>query len=115
MAFPKKDSRKIVVHTVCYRWMIGPNDGYNTFYAQKEYGNGQKIVVHFKTDIHTYWINFPDVKKQNLLILTPKDASDIILQALEMGWNPHEKSPPIVFDWMNKELIKRPVATRQSH
>ena len=31
MALPKKNSRTIVIDDIKYRWLVGPNDGYNVF------------------------------------------------------------------------------------
>jgi len=36
MALPKKKSRLITIDGVTYRWLVGPNDGYNIFVAEKE-------------------------------------------------------------------------------
>lgn len=107
MAIPKKKSRIIHIDQVEYRWIVGPNDGYNLFYAEKEGTKGRMITIFFDTDINEFWVEFPFVDKLNLKILKPKDAEFIIRQALKMGWNPDEKGIPIIFDWKENELIKR--------
>ncbi len=107
MALPKKKSRIINIDGIQYRWLVGPNDGYNVFVAEKENFKGQKIEVYFDTDINSYWVEFPNVEGLNLKILKPKDAESIIKQALKDGWNPEKKGSPIVFDLKNNKIIKR--------
>lgn len=107
MALPKKKSRTILIDSIKYRWLVGPNDGYNVFVAQKEGVNGRIIEVYFATDIDSYWIEFPNVDNLNLKIIKPKDSETIIRQALELGWNPEEKGNPIVYDLINNKLLKR--------
>jgi len=84
---PKKKSRTISIDVIKYRWLVGPNDGYNVFVAQKEGANGRIIEVYFQTDINAYWIEFPNVDNLNLKIIMPKDSETIIRQALQLGWN----------------------------
>jgi len=107
MALPKKKSRIINIDNTQYRWLVGPNDGYNVFVAEKENVKGQKIEVYFDTDINAYWVEFPNVDGLNLKILKPKDAELIIRQALKDGWHPESKRSPIVFDLKNEKIIKR--------
>jgi hypothetical protein len=107
MAIPKKKSRIITIDDIQYRWIVGPNDGYNVFVAEKENVKGCKIEVFFETDINSYWVEFPNVESLNLKILKPKDAETIIQQAIKMGWNPDEKGAPFIFDWIEEKLIKR--------
>jgi len=113
MALPKKKSRIINIDGVQYRWLVGLNDGYNVFVAEKEHHKGQKIEVYFDTDINKYWLEFPNVENLNLKILKPKDAELIIRQALIDGWNPEEKGRPLMFDWKNDEIIRRERQKRQ--
>lgn len=56
MAFPKKKSRRIIVDNMPYRCVVGPNDGYNFFYAhidQEEHG--RIIEVLFPIEINKLW------------------------------------------------------------
>lgn len=108
MALPKKKSRIINIDGNQYRWLVGPNDGYNVFVAEKEGVAGQKIEVYFDTEIDKYWTEFPNISGLNLKILKPKDAAFIIRQALEQGWEPEKKGSPVVFDWKNDIVTKRP-------
>lgn len=107
MALPKKNSRLINIDSVQYRWMVGPNDDYNVFYAEKEGLDGQKIEAFFNTYINSSWPKFPTANDMRLKILKPKDAASIIRQALEQGWEPEKKGVTIVFDWKDDNIIKR--------
>jgi hypothetical protein len=69
MALPKKKSRTISIDNIIYRWLVGPNDGYNVFVAQKEGVEGRIIEVLFDTDINSLWIEFPNVDHLNLKII----------------------------------------------
>lgn len=94
MAFPKKKSRRIIVDNMPYRCVVGPNDGYNFFYAhidQEEHG--RIIEVLFPIEINKLWVSFPNTSDLNLFILKPKDFERIIRQALSLGWDPLEKAP----------------------
>lgn len=107
MALPKKKSRIILIDNVKYRWLVGPNGGYNVFVAQKEGVSGRIIEVYFNTDINSYWAEFPNVDKLNLKIIKPKDSETIIRQALELGWNPEQKGTPLVYNFIDNRIIKR--------
>ncbi len=107
MTLPKKKSRILTVDNVQYRCVIGPNDGYNVFYAEIEDENkGCIIEVYFDTEINKFWIEFPYVSNLNLKILKPKDFEIIIRQALVNGWNPKEKGQNLRFDFVDNTLIK---------
>lgn len=107
MALPKKKSRLITIDDQQYRWLVGPNDGYNVFVAEKEAVKGRKIEVYFATEINKFCVEFSYTDKLNLKILKPKDAAFIIRQALILGWNPEEKGNPIRFDWVGEEVVKK--------
>ncbi|KYG85479.1 hypothetical protein AWW67_15225 [Roseivirga seohaensis] len=107
MTLSKKHSRAIVIDDCRFKWLVSPNDGHNVFVAEKEDIKGQKIEVHFNTDINSFWVEFPNVVNLNLKVLKPKDAESIIRQALNDGWNPERKGTPMVFDWENDTIIRR--------
>jgi len=107
MALPKKKSRTILIDSIKYRWLVGPNDRYNVFIAQKEEGNGRVIEVYFATDINSYWVEFPNVENLDLKIIKPKESETIIRQALQLGWNPEQKGNPLVFDLSDNKVVKR--------
>lgn len=107
MALPKKKSRLITIDAHQFRWLVGPNDGYNVFVAQKEEVNGQKIEVYFETEINKVWTEFPHIQNMNLKILKPKDAESIIRQAIQLGWYPDAHGRPLVFDLKGDALIPR--------
>jgi hypothetical protein len=110
MALPKKKSRPITIDGVTYRWLVGPNDGYNVFVAEKEETKKSRIEVYFETDINKFWVEFPYVEGLNLKIIKPKDAEIIIRQALESGWDPDVKGAPGVYDFKEDKLIKRKIS-----
>ncbi len=112
MALPKKKSRIITIDGIKYRWLVGPNDGYNVFVAQKEGVDGRIIEVYFKTDISALWVEFPNVDHLNLKVINPKDSETIIRQALQLGWDPEEKGNPVVYDLIDDKLQKRKNAIR---
>lgn len=107
MALPKKKSRTILIDNIKYRWLVGPNDGYNIFIAQKEGVSGRIIEVYFDTDINSYWVEFPNVDNLNVRIIKPKDAETIIRQALVLGRNSEECGKPLAYDLIDNKLIKR--------
>ena len=111
MALPKKKSRTILIDNIKYLWLVGPNDGYNVFVAQKEGTSGRIIEVYFATDINSYWVEFPNVENLNLKIIKPKDSETIIRQALQLGWNPEQKGNPLVYDLIDNKLVKRQKAS----
>lgn len=106
MALPKKKSRVISIDGEKYRWLVGPNDGFNVFVAQKEGIEGRIIEVQFDTEINAYWVEFPNVGNLNLKIIKPKDSEAIIRQALQSGWNPEEKGKPIRYKLLNDTLLR---------
>jgi hypothetical protein len=97
MALPKNKSRIITIDGVKYRFMIGPNDGFNIFYAQNDITNGSKIMVYFDTDIDSFWLNFPGVDDLNLKNLKPKEAESVIRQAIKLGWNSEERGKTLIY------------------
>ncbi len=105
MSFPKNKKRLIQIDDTKYCWLVGPNDGYNVFFAQKDNSNGRKIMVFFETYSNTISSEFPKVK--DLVIIKPKEAETIIRQAIQIGWNPEEKGNDIVYDLVNNKIIER--------
>ena|ERR1700759_1757731 len=105
MALPKKKSRTISIDGIKYRWLVGPNDGFNIFVAQKEGVDGRIIEVYF--NMYTNDVESPDIDNLSLKIIKPKDSETMIRQALQLGWNPEEKGSPIVYDLINETLLKR--------
>jgi hypothetical protein len=49
-------------------------------------------------------VEFPNVDDLNLKVITPKDAGSIISQALDSGWTPSDKGPPLRFEFKNEKL-----------
>jgi hypothetical protein len=107
MALPKKKARIITVDRIQYNWLVGPNDGFNLFVAQKLGVQGQKIEVYFNTDLNAHWTELPYTSPLNLKIIKPREAAVIIQQALQLGWRPDEKGKPLVYDLLGESLIPR--------
>jgi hypothetical protein len=58
---------------------------------------GRIVEVKIKTDIYDYWVEFPNVDELDLKVITPKDVSIIINEALAHGWKPSEKGKLMSF------------------
>ncbi len=114
MALPKKKSRIISVDNVIYRWLVSPAIGFNILVAEKEDAEGQKIEVHYESDIDkhaagfpVYWIDESNAENLNWKFITPKGAESIIRQALQLGWDPAKKGKPLVFDLIGDQITQR--------
>lgn len=105
MALPKKNSRLLEIDNTTYRWMVGPNDGFNQFFAEKEEVKGCRLEVYFDMYINEDALDLHS--KDNLLIIKPGEAKLIIEQALKLGWNPDVRRKPIVFNLKGDKLVKR--------
>jgi hypothetical protein len=81
-----------------YRWAISPDSGYVVFIAESADTPARKIEVYVDSDIDRMWVEFPTIEGPNLKVIKPKDAANIIEQAIEQGWNPMENGKPLVFD-----------------
>ena len=107
MAFPKKKLRTISVDGIKYHWLVGPNDGFNVFVAQKEGVEGRRIEVYFPTEINSRWTEYPKTANSNLKIIKPKESESIIRQAVRLGWNPEQKGKPVKYDLIDDKLVER--------
>jgi hypothetical protein len=104
MSLSKKNSREINVAGQNFRWTISPKRNQIIFVAEASETRGQKIEVSIDSDIHRFWVEFPNVDDLNLKVITPKDAGSIISQALDSGWTPSDKGPPLRFEFKNEKL-----------
>jgi hypothetical protein len=93
----KKGLRKITVNHENYSWKVSPNRGYVLLIVEQSIKKGRRLEVKIKTDIDDYWVEFPNVYVLNLKIITSKDVSIIINEALAHGWEPSEKGKPMSF------------------
>lgn len=105
MAIPKKESRIITIDDKKYRWVVGPNDDYNYFYAQREGVEGQIIAVFFR--MYTNKVGLPLFQKSNLIIIKPKEAESMIRQALQLGWDAEKKGPTLKFTLIGDKIELR--------
>jgi hypothetical protein len=76
------------------------------FVAESAEHPARKIKVFINTDINQAWLQFLKIDNLNLKIIKPKDAGDIIQQAVNPGWNPSEKGKPLAFDYDRNGCIK---------
>lgn len=93
----KKKSRPITVDEKKYRWSISPDSGYVVFVAENADNPARKIEVYIETDIDKMWLEFPQGNNLKLKIIKPKDATSIIRQAVNLGWDSTERGKPLVF------------------
>jgi hypothetical protein len=107
MSFPKRKIRRISIDGIKYHWLVGPNDGFNVYVAQKEGFEGRRIEVNFSTEINSHWPDYPKTDNPNLKIIKPKQSESIIRQALHLGWKPEEKGKPIQYDLVDDKLVER--------
>ena len=106
MTLSNKHSRKIQVGGIHFRWIISPQDTQIIFVAVSADIKGQKIEVAIDSDINRFWVEFPHVSELNLRVVMPKDAENIITQALQLGWKPLEKGPLLRFGFREEQLHK---------
>lgn len=104
MSLSKKNSREINVEGQKFRWTISPKENQIIFVAESSETKGQKIEVTIDSDINRFWVEFPNVDTLNLKVITPKDAVNIITQALHSGWTPKDKGPSLSFEFKNEKL-----------
>lgn len=102
MSFPRTKTRTLIVAGTPYHWLVGPNDGYNLFVAEKAGSNGRRLEVY----VDPYTGAAPNAAP-TLLIIKPREAALLIQQALQLGWHPAERGRPVVFDWRPAGLIPR--------
>ncbi|MED4586114.1 hypothetical protein [Brevibacillus choshinensis] len=101
----KKGTRKIVVGQESYRWAISPaSKGLLVFTAEHTDYKGQIIRVYIESDVNEYWIEFSNVEKLNARIIKPADVSEIISQAVSLGWDPKRKGAPLTFNLIGNHL-----------
>ncbi|MGO4543060.1 hypothetical protein [Paenibacillus sp. 2TAB19] len=107
MTINKKSSRTIIVKSETFRWSISPDSGYIVFVAEHNDFKGKRIEVYISSEVNSYWENFPNVNEMNVKVIKPKDAENIINQALDKGWDPKEKGKPIVFDLIGEKIEEK--------
>lgn len=98
MAIPKKDSRKITIDGINYRWKVHWRDSKMST-AVELYDNPQSVLQ----------ITFPWIPKKDFwdwyeipAIITPKIIANCIKSALSQGWKPTEKGKTFQFAHQNE-------------
>ncbi|CAM4210654.1 hypothetical protein FHS16_000348 [Paenibacillus endophyticus] len=106
MTMPKKGTRKITVGNTTYRWHISATSkGRIVLIAEHNEEKGQKLEVYIASDINDYWVEFPHVEQLNLKLVKPSEVAIILTEAMGKGWRPEEKRPPLLFNWIYRELV----------
>jgi hypothetical protein len=95
----RKDSRRITVDGVVYRYIISPDDGFVALIARPEGARGQRLWVKF--GYHDDWVPSGAAHRSagHRLIL-PRVVRLAILDGLRRGWDPSAAKPGLfrVFD-----------------
>lgn len=73
-----------------YHWRINTRNHYLILLCRKG-RNGKSIIeVTINSDIHRYWIHFPNIQNVNVQPVTNSMVVNIISEALKLKWNPDE-------------------------
>lgn len=102
MALAKKGSRKITVDGVDYRWAFSPDSGYSVVMVQSFEGAGQKLAVYIRWSEITYSFS----QDNGYIKVSPGLVSDMIAQALHLGWQAQERGQDFVCDLLSDETLK---------
>lgn len=96
----RKKYRSITVDGVKYNWMIvSRKKGVVTVIVNKDGFKDAKIEVDVVSDTAEFWVEFPDVSDLVMRIVSVKELSMMIRQALDMGWETETKTQPILFSF----------------
>ena len=83
MTLQRKGTRKIVVNDRTYRWRVSSADGQLlAIVVEGAQGQGQRMV--------SQWYDCGTA-------ISPALVRDVVLRALENGWNPDQRGPELVF------------------
>jgi len=102
----KKKSRPITVNDQKYRWAIAPDGEYVTLVVQHAESNGQKLEIIIKTDVNRFWLEFPNTGDLNMRVVTPSLVSNLIEEALNLGWLPTLKNSPLELSLNEEEKLQ---------
>lgn len=47
----------ITINEIKYHWLVKPQEGYNIISVQKDATRGQKLEVHYKSNIDKHWVD----------------------------------------------------------
>jgi hypothetical protein len=81
MALARKGSRAIHVDGIDYRWALSPDSGYSVLIVQHAQANGSKLTIYITPDEKT-----AGSAEETEAPVTPSLVSELIRQALELGW-----------------------------
>jgi hypothetical protein len=83
MTLQRKGTRKIVVNDRAYRWRVSSADGqWLAIVVEGEQGEGQRMV--------SQWYDYRTA-------ISPGLVREVVLRALENGWEPDRRGPERVF------------------
>ncbi|MBC7865382.1 MAG: hypothetical protein IAF38_20570 [Bacteroidia bacterium] len=102
MALPKKNSRKIVVNDITYRYVVSGNDGYINLIIELEENNKQRLIVSFGYMEASYFLPGTTLPKTEI---TPATVEKVITRALKNGWKPNVKAKQLSIS--NSELLEK--------
>lgn len=108
MGLPKKRSRKIVVDTISYRYIITGNDDYIDLIIEQEDVQGQRMTVSFKYHSAKMVEELESGEKIVSLTqrnqITPSVVKQTIQFGLENGWTPAQKGKEIRTNFIDNEI-----------
>jgi hypothetical protein len=107
MAITKKGSRRIVVESVPYRWMIRPSptkmqgiaQSPLSFAVELESGGRTTLVVTVDASRPDNWIGAMSGT------VSPAVVESAIRRALHQGWNPTVKGSPYALEVLIPEIV----------
>lgn len=80
----KKNSRIIDVEGQKYRWSVSGDSGFNVLVVQHAETNGQRLEILM-----------PLTEESTNSPITPASVAQATKDALEIGWTPLKKAPPL--------------------
>lgn len=106
MTLNKKTSRTIIVNDKKYNWLISSAKEHLNLIIEPD-EKGQKLEIHVEPEIDNYYIDSNKDKSLNFKTITPKNISNIIPRALEIGWKPTEKGKTLILVLDDNKLFKK--------
>ncbi len=110
MALSKRNSRKIVVDKIGYRWSPSQDSGYMILAVQHESGTGAKLEVIISDDKNiiiengSYTIK---IGESNRLMITPSLVEKLVRDSIALGWSPRENGKPVELSLVDNKLEVR--------
>ncbi|QEG27966.1 hypothetical protein GobsT_27340 [Gemmata obscuriglobus] len=95
MGRSRKDSRRITVDGVVYRYTISPNDGFVALIARPEGARGQRLWVAFR--YHDDWVPAGEGASRSAghRLILPRVVRLALLEGRRRGWDPLATTPDV--------------------